>query len=192
MTLTTRCDELVNFLENIDGHVIATFDLRSIDLSPIIATALLRAHTREFGHNAIETQKQTFRCLRKLVLFLQESELQHVQSLPSDIPIRVHRWLENSGLKGSTAQSHQAVIITLLRWCNRNTLIISGIPNFVVPSFKREIPITGVKLSAEEQDQILQICFESIQNNEEISALCWEEVKSEGGSQRASTAGTDG
>lgn len=189
MTLTTRCYEQVNCLEDLDGHAVATFDLRSIDISPTIASALLRAHAREFGHNAIETQRQAFRCLRKLVLCLQECELQHAQYLPSDIPIRVHRWLRDSGLMGSTAQSHQAIIITLLRWCHRNTSVISGVPNFIVPSFKRDIPTTGVKLSAEEQDEILQICFESIQNSEELLALYWEEVRSEEGSQRASTAG---
>lgn len=156
---TGLCDEMVDE----EGRVLCTFDVGKLDLDERVADALLRAHAAEFGHDSLETQKQAFRCLRKLVLALQELELHRSRPLPPSVASVVHDWLKRSGLKGSTAQSHQAIIITLLRWCHRNTSgIVAKQAAFIVPSFARQAPASRRKLTEAETRTVVAACYEEI------------------------------
>jgi len=146
--------------ENVD---VPASSLNDLDIHPMLANALERALKAEFGHNSLETKKQAHRCARKLVLCIQELGLQQTVPLPATVVQSVHEWLLRSGLKGSTAQSHQNIILTLLRWCYRNaTTVLSRKTTFYVSSFTRNLPEVRRKPPADLIKQVLAACYSEI------------------------------
>lgn len=142
--------------------------LEELDVHPLLATAFARALQAEFGHNAPETRKQAHRCARKLVLCLQELGLQHTIPLPATLVQAIHTLLRESGLKSSTAQSHQNIILTLLRWCYRNEPnVLSRATTFEVASFARNTPEARREISADVVKKVLAACYSEIDAVEE-------------------------
>lgn len=165
--LERRHECLRHHLLDESGRVVATFDLSQLDIHPKIAAALLRAHAAEFGHNEIETQKQAHRCIRKFILFLQECGRHHDVPLPSTVCIDFHQWLIATGLKSSTAQSIQNVVISILRWCDRNIKeIFSACPDFIVPGFIREAPSKRREFTSDFVKKVLDACYGEIEKVE--------------------------
>ncbi|WP_124533049.1 hypothetical protein [Burkholderia cepacia] len=165
--LERRSGYLLDKLIDESGRIIATFDLSRLDIHPDLVVALLRAHAAEFGHNEIETQKQAHRCIRKFILFLQEIGLHKTVPLPSNICIDFHRWLADSGLKSSTAQSVQNVMMSMLRWCGRNASgILSKNPDFIVPRFVRNAPAEKREFTPDFTRRVLAACYGEIEKIE--------------------------
>lgn len=157
------CDSLIDE----HGEVIARFDFSALDVSSEMASAFLRAHAAEYGHTAIETQKQAHRCIRKLILCLQELKIHQRLPLPESIAELFHEWISKTGLRESTAQSHQQTALTILRWCARN---VSGIvpPGtcLVAAPFIREAPVPKRKLEASAIRNVLAACYAEIEITE--------------------------
>ncbi|MBU7440903.1 hypothetical protein [Paraburkholderia fungorum] len=167
MTLTRERAALVHRLIDESGHAVATFDLSKLDVSHVIAEAFLRAHDAEYGHTAIETQKQTLRCIRKLIVCLQQSNLAYQLPLPSSIAGLFHDWLSKSGLGGSTSQSHQNTAFTILRWCRRNASeIISDSTYIGSASFYRNEPKKKSSVDGDTIRLLLTRCYEEIEKIE--------------------------
>lgn len=146
------------------GRVLSRFDLSKSRIPKRLAKELLRALATEFGHTSLETQRQTFRGVRKLVAMLVEEGLNETLPLPASIAMDFHNWLERSGLAGSTAQSHQNNILSILKWCGRNSDgLLSARTSFVVPAFKRQDPKERAALSEEDVKGILQACYKEIE-----------------------------
>jgi len=153
------CDKLIDE----HGRVVAKFDLSELDLSPLLANAFLRAHAAEYGHTSIESQKQTHRCIRKLVLCLQEKKIHRSLPLPNSIATIFHDWIARTGLKGSTAQSHQNIVLTILRWCARNIHgLIESNACITVAGFVRDMPPKHRKLDTSVTRAVLAACYEDI------------------------------
>lgn len=167
MKLTRERTALMHRLIDEDGYTVATFDLSKLDVSPVIADALLRAHDAEYGHTAIETQKQTLTCIRKLILCLQQSNLANRPPLPSSIATLFHGWLSNSGLSGSTCQSHQNTVFVILRWCRRNIPeIISNSTYIEAAPFVRAEPKKKSAVDRGTTRYLLTQCYEEIEKIE--------------------------
>lgn len=167
MKLTRERLPLVHRLVDESGHLVATLDLSKLEVSPVIAAALLRAHDAEYGHTAIETQKQAFRCIRKLILCLQQSKIAFQLPLPSSIASMFHDWLEASHLVGSTAQSHQNIVFTVLRWCRRNAPeVISDNSYIGGHGFARNEPEKRNGVDEDSVKLILARCYDEIEKIE--------------------------
>lgn len=163
MILIRESTPLKHRLLDEGGYLVATFDLSKLDVSAVLAEALLRAHAASHGHTAIETQKQAFRSIRKLILCLQEMKLHQVVPLPRTIAQSFHEWLARSGLKGSTAQSHQNIVVGLLTWCARNARdAVSPDLYARVLSFHRDDPPERRELDPDTVRAVLAACYERI------------------------------
>jgi hypothetical protein len=157
------CDCLINE----QGEVVAKFDLSTLDILPDMASAFLRAHAAEYGHTSIETQKQAHRCVRKLILCLQELDLHRRLPLPESIATTFHKWIGKTGLATSTAQSHQNIALAILRWCARN--IPGMLPSnacLVVSSFVRNVPAPKRTLGSSVIREVLAACYADIESLE--------------------------
>ena len=167
MKLTRERLPLVHRLVDESGHLVATLDLSKLEVSPVIAAALLRAHDAEYGHTAIETQKQVFRCVRKFILCLQQSKSAFQLPLPSSIASMFHDWLEASHLVGSTAQSHQNTVFTILRWCRRNTPEVISQNSYIGGhGFARNEPKKRDSVDEDSVKIVLARCYEEIEKIE--------------------------
>lgn len=134
------------------------------DLSVNISNSLQRALTAEFGHNSDETIKQVYRCAKKFILFLIESQLNKKNVLPESVVEDFHDWLLKSHLGGSTRQSIQNVVLTLLKWCLRNeTGILLEKTNFNIGSFVREKSKKRNIINEADVKKILDICYKKIE-----------------------------
>ncbi|WP_155755419.1 hypothetical protein [Burkholderia multivorans] len=143
------------------------FDLSALDVSPDAASAFLRAHAAEYGHTTIETQKQAHRCIRKLILCLQQLEIHRRLPLPASIAELFHEWIGKTGLRDSTAQSHQQTTLTILRWCARNVPgIVPSDACLVAPPFIRQPPTPRPKLEASMIRNVLAACYAEIEITE--------------------------
>ncbi|MDR7270123.1 hypothetical protein J2X20_002781 [Pelomonas saccharophila] len=146
-----------------DGSIISTFDLSEFNVPSELADGLLSAHAAEYGHLAKETQRQAFRCIRKLLVYITEPKATVTLPLCAQLPMNFHRWLAGSGLAGSTAQSVQANVLILLRWCQRNRPgLLDQDASFMVPSFRRQEPKRRGRLEKEQVKRILAACYEEI------------------------------
>jgi len=163
MMLIRESTALKHRLLDEDRYPVATFDLSELDVSTNLAEALLRAHAAMHGHTSPETQKQAFRCIRKLILCLQEMQLHHVLPLPRTVAQSFHDWLARTGLKGSTAQSLQNIVVGLLAWCARNAQeAVSADLYAKVISFRRDEPAERLQLDSETVRAVLSACYERI------------------------------
>ncbi|VWC37104.1 hypothetical protein BLA13014_06618 [Burkholderia aenigmatica] len=157
------CDSLVGE----DGEVVVRFDLSALDVSPAMASAFLRAHAAEYGHTAIETQKQAHRCIRKLILCLQEQKIHRKLPLPESIAELFHEWIGRADLRESTAQSHQQTAFTILRWCARNVPgIVPQNACLVAAPFIREAPVPRLKIEVSTIRNVLAACYAEIEVTE--------------------------
>lgn len=152
-------------------NLLSSFDLTHAAIPEKLANSLLKAIQLEFGHTSLETQRQTFRCARKLVAFLSQEHVEVRLPLPATTPFDFHKWLAKSSICGATAQSHQNAVLTLLKWCQRNTTgIISGRANIAAPSFRREAPKTRTPLTESSVRDVLDACYREIDEIEKTRA----------------------
>ncbi|NTX30346.1 hypothetical protein HT746_25055 [Burkholderia pyrrocinia] len=158
--------------------MIAKFDCSKLDLAHEISRAMLRAHAALFGHTEVITQKANWIHIRKFILFLQSSDLKYCVPLPASIANEYHRWLKNSGLNGSTAQGHQNVAVSVLRWCGRNTPnVVKKGAAFSVPSFSRDQPQERDVMPMEMAKIVLDICYSRIEDIEDRIRKGWAAVE---------------
>lgn len=154
------------------GHLISKFNLAGYELPEKLIRELFRAMLSEFGHTALETQRQVFRCIRKFVIFLKETCAQVDLPLRPTTPTEYHQWLANANLVGATAQSHQNVIFALLKWLQRNSPgVISARAGFFSPNFQRTKPNLRKPLSEETVRKVLSACYKEIEEVEARWAL---------------------
>lgn len=141
--------------------------IEEFGVSPSLADALVRAHASEYGHLEDETQNQAYRCIRKLLaFFLSQSIL--ALPIPSSTARDFHNWLKSVKLQDSTRQSHQLIVLNVLRWCARNVQgFIAAGANFNVPAFKREAPKEKVKHDEQTTKMVLAACYREIAQIEE-------------------------
>lgn len=164
MTLRREFGELCYSLIDEHGHVAAKFDCSKMDVAPAIAKALLRAHAALYGHTAIATQRQNWRWIRKFVLCLQCSNLKSRVPLPASVASDFHIWLKGTGLNGSTMQSTQNTVLSVLRWCSRNAFdVVQKETSFAVPPFARDEPRAREALSMNTAMTVLDICYSKIE-----------------------------
>jgi hypothetical protein len=164
MTLRREFGELCYSLIDEDGHVAAKFDCSKMDVAPMIAKALLRAHAALYGHTAIATQSQNWRWIRKFVLCLQSLNLKNRVPLPASVANEFHIWLKETGLSGSTMQSTQNTVFSVLRWCSRNAFdVVQQKTSFAVPPFARGEPRAREALSMNTAMTVLDICYSKIE-----------------------------
>lgn len=117
----------------------------------------------ECGHTALETQRQTWRCIRKLSIFLHEINAAEETPLPVAVADDFRRWLSESKLCGSTAQSVLNIVLRLLTWCSRNAKgVIDARSKLVVRGFVRSPPKQKRALDEQAIKRILAACYSDI------------------------------
>ncbi|MFK0377457.1 hypothetical protein [Pandoraea sp. NPDC090278] len=167
MNNTREVHQLCHRILDADGNMVAAFDLSAVDVHSTLASAFLRAHAAEFGHTSIESQKQAHRAIRKLILCLQEHALHNRVPLPISIAQIFHDWIKSSGLNESTAQSHQNIVVAVLRWCARNLPgTVHPKASMLAPSFRRPKPTQMRRLEESEVRSLLSACYEEIEATE--------------------------
>lgn len=134
--------------------------LEKLDVHPILAKGFQRALIAEFGHNSALSKKQNLAYARYLVCYLQQLGFHHTVPLPAGVMVDIHQILCDSGLKNSTCQTRQNVILSLLRWCHRNLPdVISRDAKLDVPGFVREASLVKSNLSVDAVKKILSACY---------------------------------
>ena len=178
MKITRKFDDLSYSLINEYGGIVAKFDCSKLDVAREIAKAMLRAHAALFGHTEVITQRANWTHIRKFILFLQSSGFQCCVPLPTSIVNEYHKWLKKTGLNGSTAQGHQNVAVSVLRWCSRNTPnVVEKNTTFSIPSFSRDQPQERDVLPMEMAKIVLDICYSKIEDIEERIRRGWAAVE---------------
>lgn len=158
---------LIHQVLSADGEILSSFDFSKLDLHPETALALRRALAAEFGHTSLESQRQAWRCVRKLAAFLHEKSANHRATLPVDVAQGFHDWLEKSGAKGATNQSQQNVVLNVLGWCARNVPnVLSPRTSLVISGFVRDAPQTKPIIASESLKKILELCYRDIEETE--------------------------
>lgn len=151
---------------------LSTFDLSQSKIPERLATELLKGIQLEFGHTSLETQRQAFRCVKKLALFLSEECTTINLPLPATTPLNFHKWLSKSSICGATAQSHQNTVLTILRWCKRNAPgVLSERTNIAAPTFYRNTPKKRKPLTDDSIRKILGACYQEIEEIEATKAF---------------------
>lgn len=159
-------DQSMELLDQ-QGRLLSRFSLANYGLPEKLVRELFRAMMSEFGHTSLETHRQTFRCIRKLVLFLQETHEEIDLPLRPTTPNEFHNWLAKSGLCASTAQTHQNVVFAVLKWCQRNSKgVVSARAGFLFQNFLRNPPKSRKPLNEDTVRKILSACYEEIEEVE--------------------------
>jgi hypothetical protein len=149
------------------GRLTNTFDFIASGFAASLGAALARAIVGQFGHTSIETQRQSWRCLRKFAVFLLTEGHPQDPCLPPDVLAKFRDWLARSKLSGATAQSVLNVVSASLSWCSRNVpAVLSPQTSFLVQGFVRVPPATRVMLTAEDLKGILAACYTDIEDAE--------------------------
>lgn len=148
---------------------LSSFDFLNLGLHPSISESLARCFIPVVGHTSLESQRQSWRSLRKFAkhrievgkasdAYFDKATLQDFAS-----------WLEDSDLTGSTSQSHYNFVERVIKWCFRN--VPEEFPKGLCLKrvrFKREMPKTRSILTGEEQKRVLTICYHEIKQIEEL------------------------
>ncbi len=138
-------------------------DFSELKLSERMTRALRVAFETECGHLAVETQRQVWRCCKKLSMFMQDEGLDREMPLPSDMLLRYRIWLEKAALCNATKQSVLNVGISIVTASSRiDPGIVSSAFRLDVRSFERGAPKPSPALSEQSMKQVLQACYEEI------------------------------
>lgn len=166
MTLSHTIEN-AKVLLRVHGQISSTFDFTTAGFCPELAKSFARALVGQYGHTSLETQRQSWRCLRKFASFLHAANIPQEPRLPPDVLFQFREWLAASGLAGSTAQSVLNVVSATLKWCSRNAPTALA-PDTVlqVKGFVREAPRGRAQLSKDELKKILAACYEEIEEAE--------------------------
>jgi hypothetical protein len=149
------------------GRLVNTFDFSAAGFKPALANALARALVGQFGHTSLETQRQSWRCLRKFSAFLNAAAVEQHPNLPADVLSMFRDWLACSGLASSTAQSALNVVSATLGWCYRNVpAVLSPATRLLVQGFVRTAPVVRPPLTTTELKAILAACYADIEEAE--------------------------
>ncbi|MGN4117214.1 tyrosine-type recombinase/integrase [Burkholderia gladioli] len=145
------------------GNSRTTLDFSELKLSYRMTHALQVAFETECGHLAVETQRQVWRCCKKLSMFMQDEGLGRKMPLPSDMLLRFRIWLEKTALCNATKQSILNVGISIVTASSRiDPGIVSSGFRLDVRSFERGAPKPSPALSEQSMKQVLQACYEEI------------------------------
>lgn len=163
---SSTSDELVSAVDR-NGTPRTILDFRDLSFCRNIRLELRRAFLSEFGHNSLETQRQVWRCLRKFSRFSEENKTSDAAMLSSDILLRFRAWLDGQDLRSNTKQSILNVVVTIIKWLERNSsaTVASGI-RFDIPPYRREPSSPRTTLSSDALRSILMACHADIENIE--------------------------
>lgn len=151
----------------VHGRLTNTFDFNAAGYSAALGRALARALVGQFGHTSLESQRQSWRCLRKFAAFLVSAGLPQEPCLPPDALARFRDWLAATGLSGSTAQSVLNVVAATFSWCSRNVpAVLSPGTILLVQGFIRTAPAPRALLTPEDLKAILAACYTDIEEAE--------------------------
>lgn len=151
----------------VHGRLTNTFDFIAAGYSEALGNALARALVGQYGHTSLESQRQSWRCLRKFAAFLVSAGIPQEPCLPPDALSRFRDWLGSSGLSTSTAQSVLNVVTATLSWCSRNVpAVLSPDTGLLVKGFVRSAPAARSQLTADDLKAILASCYAEIEEAE--------------------------
>lgn len=155
-------------VKNCDGRVLSTFNFERLSIDRIISSAMARAFVALYGHTSLETQRQSWRCVRKFVQCADEMGIGSQRPLSSEALVDFQNWLFRQALSDSTRQSQFNVVLALLSWCSRNyPEAVSRKLRTSVTAFKRDAPATRRFLEADSVKILLKACYSDIEKIEE-------------------------
>lgn len=145
----------------VDEHGIGrtVLDFAALGCSPTLAAALKDVFLLESGHLRYETQRQAWRCVRKITLFLKQSGLASATYLPPDLLTRWWKWLSQQKLLPSTQQTAMNIGVQYFNAVARNHpfLVPSGLEQNVA-RFERQQPVKLRNLSKADLKMIMEAC----------------------------------
>ena len=156
-------DELIYELLDSYGDLRSKFDFNNLDVSYPVATALKASFISCCIHNSVETQRQSWRSIRKFCLFLIFNGYQKSNVLPKSVLVEFLAWLNTKKLQQDTVVSIFNLIRTLILWCERNhSNVIAG--NLINPISRgrRSYQTSKEFISVDNLKKILSVCYEQI------------------------------
>lgn len=148
-------------IQLVDEHGIGrtVLDFAALGCSPTLAAALKDVFLLESGHLRYETQRQAWRCVRKVTLFLKQSGLASATYLPSDLLKRWRKWLSQQKLLPSTQQTAMNIGVQYFNALARNhpSIVPSGLEQNVA-RFERQQPVKLRNLSKADLKMIMAAC----------------------------------
>jgi len=157
--------ELTYRIDDAEGICRSLFDFSVLTMHPNVARAMRSAMQTMQSHNTLETQRQTWRMIRKFALFLEQAGLSETAPLPTNVLVNFRRWLEDSELVEATASTQLTGVQALLNFCDRNSPGILAVGAVLrVRSFQRKAPPERNFLTDETQvKKILAVCYSEIE-----------------------------
>ncbi|MDA3669505.1 hypothetical protein PFF91_27290 [Burkholderia cenocepacia] len=145
------------------GVARSILNFSDLNLSDRMTRALRAAFEIECGHLAVETQRQVWRCCKKLSMFMRDEGLDRKMPLPSDMLLRYRLWLEKTSLCDATKQSILNVGISIATASSRIDpgIVTSGF-RLDVRTFDRGAPKPSLALSEPSMKRVFQACYEEI------------------------------
>ncbi len=152
--------------EGIDnyGEIRSRFNFSDLSLPFELRRALYNAFAALNGQNTTETQRQSWRCIRRFSKFINDACTTSVP-LPASVLHDFRAWLVRMKLAGSTAQSYFNEVKRVLEWiCSNVKGLLSPQTDFAVIGFVRQEPINSKPLKADQIKKILVACYLEIDN----------------------------
>ncbi|MDQ1924949.1 hypothetical protein [Massilia pseudoviolaceinigra] len=164
MPAATQDSPLVVVVRNADGRALSAFDFSTLPVEPKLGSALASALRTLYGHTSLETQRQSWRCIRKFVACNEALQFIVGNHVPAEALVLFKGWLRTTGLAGATMQSQFNVILAVLTWCSRNYPdVVSKKLRTSAGLFVREKPKVRPHLEEHAIKSILAACYSDIE-----------------------------
>lgn len=169
MKVPSACQDspLVVVVKNPDGRALSAFDFSTLAVEAQLGSALASALRALYGHTSLETQRQSWRCIRKFIACNEALQFIAGSHVPTDALVFFKEWLTTTGLSGATMQSQFNVMLAVLTWCSRNyPEVVSKKLRTPAGLFVREVPKSRPHLEEQAIKSILNACYTDIEEVE--------------------------
>ncbi|WP_156414137.1 site-specific integrase [Bordetella sp. N] len=145
------------------GHRRGALEFSRISRNKRVAAAFCTVFELETQHLALETRRQTWRCLLKLSRFLRENRLLSKAQLPRDLLLKWRNWLDLQPLAEATKQT---LLNAITQLCTTTARIFPDIApdgfDQNLRRFQRQPPAQSRTLSKEDLVAIVHACQREI------------------------------
>lgn len=163
MPSASQDSPLVVVVKNPDGRALSAFDFSKLAVGPELGSALASALRALYGHTSLESQRQSWRCIRKFIACNEVLRFIVGSHVPIDALVLFKEWLTTTGISGTTMQSQFNVVLAVLTWCSRNYPEVVS-KNLRTPAglFVREVPKARPHIEEQAIKSILDACYSDI------------------------------
>lgn len=166
-TIAHKWDEEVLQLIGPGERVLSTFNFSKLQLTGFQTKVISTAFVPVVGHTSLESQRQTWRSIRKLSACVRTRDEGSSRGFDKTVLRDFAEFLRSDGISATTCQSHYNAVKKILEWgCRNHPSAFSNGIDIVARPFTRTIPQSRKYLSETQQRLVLRACYEAIEETE--------------------------